>query len=93
MGAAKTNHAVVIAGGNPQRAAEEVEVEHDDDHVAAVDPGEARRDGLARARRRPRALDLLGVRPGGGELDRIGRGPKRKCEIVTAPDFFESYTK
>ena len=23
----------------------------------------------------------------------MGRGPNRRCEIVTAPDFFESYTK
>ncbi len=24
---------------------------------------------------------------------RIGLGPNRRCEIVIAPDFFESYTK
>jgi hypothetical protein len=24
---------------------------------------------------------------------RIGRGPKRRCEMVTEPDFFESYRK
>ena len=33
----------------------------------------------------------------GGARDEIRRvdriGPKRRCEIVMAPDFFESYTK
>ena len=27
---------------------------------------------------------------GSGTASRIGRGPKRRCEMVTAPDFFES---
>jgi len=26
-------------------------------------------------------------------VERIGGGPKRRCETVIEPDFFESYTK
>ncbi len=26
-------------------------------------------------------------------VERMGRGPKRRCDVVVEPDFFESYTK
>jgi hypothetical protein len=59
---------------------------------STVAPGIAARQHVA-------ALERLGV-VDGDELrapiryvERIGRGPKRRCEMVVEPDFFESYSK